>query len=209
MKKMFLSLKIAVAGLLALGMAAAMGLAFAAWLSTGTGSLSVATGTEQSSNLVSPATIGSTASQVVYPGAYGTTTVTYKNTNAYPIVVTSIGGTASNTVNGAAQSAAIPSATSGAAPICNTGDFAVQNVTGTVTGNGNSAEPVATGSAANGIVPNGATTPDVAAGATATYTLNWQAAGNLENTCQAQTATVALAVTASSDGVTQTLPAAK
>ena len=77
----------------------AVGLAFAAWTSTGSGSGSAASTTSEDSDIVSVALV---AADLLYPGATKTTKVTIDNPNDYDVVVTDISAGSSDAVNGCA-----------------------------------------------------------------------------------------------------------
>ena len=78
----------------AAGVIVVSGVAYAAWLSAGSGNGSVAATTSVNS------TIGSaTTGTPLYPGGETDFTVTISNPNSYPVVVTSISGGASLLVN--------------------------------------------------------------------------------------------------------------
>ena len=82
----------------AAGLAAAttIGVAFAAWTSTGSGSGSAASTTSVNS-VISAVTLD--PADALYPGATKETTVSITNPNDYPVVVTSIGAGSSNVAN--------------------------------------------------------------------------------------------------------------
>jgi len=104
-----------IVGLVAL--LATAGIAFAAWLASGTGSGQV-TSTQAVNSVITPAANGT----ALYPGATTDFTVTVTNPNAYPVTVTQvfagssdeIGGCAAGTVTSAAvapNTAIAPNAT--------------------------------------------------------------------------------------------------
>lgn len=70
---------------LTLGVSMTIGVAFAAWTSSGSGS-----GTAKSTTSVDSTIVAGTSVADLYPGADKTVTVVISNPNAYPVVVTSI-----------------------------------------------------------------------------------------------------------------------
>lgn len=78
-----------------IALAGVAGIALAAFLSSGTGSVEAASTTAVAST-ISP----TTAAGGLYPGATTTGTVTVNNPNAYPVIVTSITGGTSNATTG-------------------------------------------------------------------------------------------------------------
>lgn len=95
----------------AAGLAAAttIGVAFAAWTSTGSGTGSAASTTSANST-IAPVTL--VAADLLYPGATKSTQVTVSNPNAYPVVVTGISAGSSDAVNGCAAGSVITDAVS-------------------------------------------------------------------------------------------------
>ncbi|MDP9071800.1 MAG: hypothetical protein M3N68_11115 [Actinomycetota bacterium] len=80
---------------LAAGALSAVGIAFAAWTSDGTGSATA----RATSSVDSEIAAGTTAADL-FPGAAKTVTVSVSNPNDYPVVVNSIASGASALVNG-------------------------------------------------------------------------------------------------------------
>ena len=80
---------------LAAGALSAIGLAFAAWTSDGTGSATARATSSADSEIAA----GTTAADL-FPGAAKSVTVTVSNPNDYPVVVNSIGSGSSALVNG-------------------------------------------------------------------------------------------------------------
>lgn len=89
------------AAVLSAGIAAstAVGIAFAAWTSTGSGTGSAASTADEASTI---APVDLDVADLLYPGATKTTTVSIDNPNDYPVVVTSISAGSSDAVGGCA-----------------------------------------------------------------------------------------------------------
>lgn len=95
---------------LTLGVTLTVGVAFAAWTSSGSGSGTAQSTTSEDSEIVAAAYAAD-----LYPGADSTVTVTIDNPNDYPVVVTSISGGESSLVEnseGAADDCAAATVTS-------------------------------------------------------------------------------------------------
>lgn len=96
----------------------AVGLAFAAWTSTGSGTGSAASTTDQAST-IAPVTLD--VADELYPGATKSTKVTIDNPNDYPVIVTGISAGSSDAVNGCAAGSVITDAQSDAAGLTQSG----------------------------------------------------------------------------------------
>jgi len=97
---LFRHYKFLAAGAVAVVMSLAVGVAFAAWTSSGSGLGSVSSTHDQPSQITSS---GSAAD--LYPGASDIVTVSVSNPNPYPVIVTSMSAGTSPAVNGGACAA--------------------------------------------------------------------------------------------------------
>lgn len=96
MRKLTRRATVVTSGLVA---ATTMGVAFAAWTSTGSGTGSAASTTSENSTITA---MTLSAADELYPGATKSTSVSVSNPNDYPVIVTSISSGSSDAVNGCA-----------------------------------------------------------------------------------------------------------
>jgi hypothetical protein len=164
-----LMIKLALGAAVIGGVVGIVGLASAAWQSTGSGT-AAATGINAVNSVIAPA-----ATAGLYPGATKTVTVSISNPNPYPVMVTSISAGSSAAVGAALCTA--NTVTTDAIDAIAVGEPQFDPVTQTNIG------PVAIPAAVG------------ATDGTATYGLTVRMANAADNSCQGQTFSMAISAT--------------
>lgn len=148
--------------------ASGIGTAFAAWLSTGQGSLNIAVGSVVTSSVSASVSPNSSVNASYYPSETGTAYIFVNNPNPYPVVVTSIGAGSSTAVSNSSGTV-----------LCAAGSVTTPAVNGTLAATNNN-------SGGNNAIAQINGTTDIAPGQDGNYQVPYTASTSMLNTCQGQ-----------------------